>query len=69
MPKTLLVLCSAKTEAIDPRDRISGLGGDGWTATRKQVVRDIEKGLADYFVFIGRMARRSGSRLCAVRTV
>lgn len=50
MPRTLLVLYSAKSEVTDPRDRIVGLGGDGWTATRKEIIRDIEKGLADYFV-------------------
>jgi hypothetical protein len=47
------IRCIKKTDRFNPHERITHVGGDGWTRTQQEVIKLIETGQNRFFVSVG----------------
>ena len=47
------ITCINKSDRPNPHERITRVGGSGWTRSQQDAIRDIEMGMNRYYVSVG----------------
>ena len=47
------ITCINKSDRTNPHERITRVGGPGWTRSQQDAIRDIETGMNSYYVSVG----------------